>query len=175
MKQKIKASRMSKNDELAQVIAALGLVTRQGSRFVVRSPTLHGRTLDFEVWRDEIGKIRCSCSKNDDREGPSDRCEHILAVKHALTIEKAAQQPMNGTSDIADDSKEAELCIANFQIPEVEVVNSTGQPAYSKSNLKHENGVVEGALNSPQAVRNSATELSNAARKMAGVEKPGQT
>jgi hypothetical protein len=104
MKQKIKANRMSKNDELAQVIATLGLVTRQGSRFVVRSPTLHGRTLDFEVWRDETGKIRCSCLENDDRDGQSDRCEHILAVKHALTIEKAAEQTMNGKSDIADGS-----------------------------------------------------------------------
>src|SRR5258707_14797467 len=101
MKQKIKTNRMSNKDELAQVIAALGLVTRQGSRFVVRSPTLHGRTLDFEVWRDETGKIRCSCLENDDLEGLSDRCEHILAVKHALTIEKAAEQPMNGKSDIA--------------------------------------------------------------------------
>src|SRR6266404_4492389 len=89
MKQKIKANRMSNKDELAQVIATLGLVTRQGSRFVVKSPTLHGQTSDFEVWRDEAGKIRCSCLVNEDREGISDRCEHILSVKYALTMEMA--------------------------------------------------------------------------------------
>ena len=119
MKQKIKTNRMSNKDELAQVIAMLGLVTRQGSRFVVKSPTLHGRTSDFEVWRDEAGKIHCSCLENDNREGISDRCEHILSVKHALTMEMAGQQPLNGKSDIADDSKEAKLQMTCLQKQEV--------------------------------------------------------
>src|SRR5882724_8717857 len=119
MKQKIKANRMSSKDELAQVIATLGLVTRQGSRFVVKSPTLHGQTSDFEVWRDEAGKIRCSCLVNEDREGISDRCEHILSVKYALTMEMAGVQPMNGKSDTADDSKEAMLQATNLQKQEV--------------------------------------------------------
>ncbi|MDX6709228.1 MAG: hypothetical protein QOH96_244 [Blastocatellia bacterium] len=104
MKQKIKGNRMSNKDELAQVIATLGLVTRQGSRFVVKSPTLHGQTSDFEVWRDEAGKIRCSCLENDDREGISDRCEHILSVKHALTkemavVKEAGETERAGTQD----------------------------------------------------------------------------
>src|SRR6266436_8643308 len=115
MKQKITARKMTNKDELAQVIATLGLVTRQGAGFVVRTPTLHGRTLDFEVWRDETGKIHCSCLENDDREGLLNRCEHILAVKHALTMELSAEQPINEKSGIADDSKEAELDLAAGQ------------------------------------------------------------
>jgi len=165
---------MSNKDELAQVIATLGLVTRQGSRFVVKSPTLHGQTSDFEVWRDESGKIRCSCFQNDDREGISDCCEHILSVKHALTIEMAGEQPMNGKSDIAEDSKEA-LQMTNLQKQQVKVLNSKGQPAYSKGNLQYEKSGVEGTLNSLEAELHSATELSAAERKMAVVKEAGET
>jgi hypothetical protein len=73
-------------DKRAQGIAAMGLVTREGDRFRVATPTLRGRTSKYEVWRDEDGRVRCSClefeeQSNDDA---SFRCEHILAVKHSL-------------------------------------------------------------------------------------------
>jgi hypothetical protein len=73
-------------DKRAQRIAAKGLVTRVGDRFHVETSAAHGRTSCFEVWRDAEGRIRCFCPEFEEN-GSDDstfRCEHILAVKHAL-------------------------------------------------------------------------------------------
>ncbi|HEX8494499.1 MAG TPA: Rad52/Rad22 family DNA repair protein [Pyrinomonadaceae bacterium] len=73
-------------DKRAQGIAAMGLVTREGDRFRVATPTLRGRKSSYEVWRDEAGKVRCSCLEYEEQAtaDASFRCEHILAVKHSL-------------------------------------------------------------------------------------------
>lgn len=73
-------------DKRAQGIAAMGLVTREGDRFRVATPSLRGRTAKYEVWRDETGKVRCSCLEFEEAasEDTTFRCEHILAVKHSL-------------------------------------------------------------------------------------------
>src|SRR5205085_954185 len=73
-------------DKRAQGIAAMGLVTRDGDRFHVATPSLRGRTAKYEVWRDEAGKVRCSCLEYEEHasDDPTFRCEHILAVKHSL-------------------------------------------------------------------------------------------
>jgi hypothetical protein len=73
-------------DKRAQGIAAMGLVTREGDRFHVATPTLRGRTSKYEVWRDETGRVRCSCLEYEERasDDATFRCEHILAVKHSL-------------------------------------------------------------------------------------------
>ncbi|MDQ3817244.1 MAG: Rad52/Rad22 family DNA repair protein [Acidobacteriota bacterium] len=73
-------------DKRAQGIAAMGLVTRDGDRFSVATPSLRGRTAKYEVWRDEAGKVRCSCLEFEENASsdPTFRCEHILAVKHSL-------------------------------------------------------------------------------------------
>lgn len=73
-------------DKRAQGIAAMGLVTREGDRFRVLTPTLRGRKQSYEVWRDENGKVRCSCLEFEEQvaSDPHFRCEHILAVKHSL-------------------------------------------------------------------------------------------
>jgi hypothetical protein len=73
-------------DKRAQGIAAMGLVTREGDRFRVATPTLRGRTSKYEVWRDEAGRVRCSCLEFEEQanDDASFRCEHILAVKHSL-------------------------------------------------------------------------------------------
>jgi hypothetical protein len=73
-------------DKRAQGIAAMGLVTREGDRFRVATPTLRGRTSRYEVWRDDAGRVRCSCLEFEEAANadPSFRCEHILAVKHSL-------------------------------------------------------------------------------------------
>src|SRR5829696_1696486 len=73
-------------DKRAQGIAAMGLVTREGDRFRVATPTLRGRTSKYEVWRDEAGRVRCSCLEFEEAASadPQFRCEHILAVKHSL-------------------------------------------------------------------------------------------
>src|SRR5215211_4452492 len=73
-------------DKRAQGIAAMGLVTREGDRFLVATPTLRGRKSSYEVWRDDAGKVRCSCLEYEEQASAdaSFRCEHILAVKHSL-------------------------------------------------------------------------------------------
>jgi hypothetical protein len=73
-------------DKRAQGIAAMGLVTREGEVFTVKTPSLRGRTASYEVRREE-GKVTCSCLEFDEArvQGVEGfRCEHILAVKHHL-------------------------------------------------------------------------------------------
>ena len=86
-------------DKRAQGIAAMGLVTREGDRFQVATPSLRGRTAKYEVWRDEVGRVRCSCLEYEEHatEDAAFRCEHILAVKHSLLAKNSEavtrQQP----------------------------------------------------------------------------------
>ncbi len=85
-------------DKRAQGIAAMGLVNREGDRFRVTTPTLRGRRASYEVWRDEAGRVRCTCLEFEEQSAadPRYRCEHILAVKHAVlakNTEAAAKQP----------------------------------------------------------------------------------
>ena len=53
----------------------------------------------YEVWRDDAGNVRCTCLEFEEQSAtePRYRCEHILAVKHALlnksTEAAAKQQP----------------------------------------------------------------------------------
>jgi hypothetical protein len=84
-------------DKRAQGIAAMGLVNREGDRFRVTTPTLRGRRASYEVWRDEAGKVRCTCLEFEEQAADAAfRCEHILAVKHALlnkSTEAVTKQP----------------------------------------------------------------------------------
>jgi hypothetical protein len=84
-------------DKRAQGIAAMGLVNREGDRFRVTTPTLRGRRASYEVWRDDAGQVRCTCLEFEEQSAtePRYRCEHILAVKHAVlnkSTEAAAKQ-----------------------------------------------------------------------------------
>lgn len=84
-------------DKRAQGIAAMGLVNREGDRFRVTTPTLRGRRASYEVWRDDAGSVRCTCLEFEEHSAtePRYRCEHILAVKHAVlnkNTEAAAKQ-----------------------------------------------------------------------------------
>jgi Rad52/22 family double-strand break repair protein/SWIM zinc finger len=78
-------------DKRAQGIAAMGLVQREGARFRVTTPSLRGKRNTYEVWRDEAGKVRCSCLEFEEQTVADNgyRCEHILAVKHSLTAKTA--------------------------------------------------------------------------------------
>src|SRR5947207_4759908 len=79
----------------AKLIAAMGLVNRDDHGFNIKSPS---RSKDnFRVWRDDKGRVRCSCAEFEEqmREDARFRCEHILAVKYHLeppTEEAIAQQ-----------------------------------------------------------------------------------
>lgn len=91
-------------DRRAQSLAAMGLVTREGSRYFVKTGAARGRQESHEVWRDESGRVRCSCAEFERlwAGDPAFRCEHILAVKHSLAANVAA----NATS--AEKSAQSE-------------------------------------------------------------------
>jgi len=80
-------------DKRAQGIAAMGLVNREGDRFRVTTPSLRGKRTSYEVWRDEAGRVRCSCLEFEEMsaEDATFRCEHVLAVKHALVAKTSEQ------------------------------------------------------------------------------------
>lgn len=95
-----------KREKRAKSIAAMGLVNREGDKFHVSTPSLRGRQSSYNVWRDEVGKIRCNCLEFEET-AVSDsgfRCEHILAVKFALVAknsESATKQPVQVETEIA--------------------------------------------------------------------------
>ncbi len=101
-------------DKRAQGIAAMGLVNREGDRFRVTTPTLRGKRASYEVWRDDAGKVRCSCLEFEEQSAHEAgyRCEHILAVKHALlnkSTEAAATRPQPAVKTPAPQAQGAPL------------------------------------------------------------------
>src|SRR5262245_50308130 len=82
----------------------MGSVTREGSRYFVKTAAARGRQESYEVWRDENGRVRCSCAEFE-RLWAGDqafRCEHILAVKHSL----AERTEVCST----EDAEQTEVC-----------------------------------------------------------------
>jgi hypothetical protein len=78
-------------DRRAQAIAIMGLVKREGDRFRITGTSLRGQRQSYEIWRDETGKVRCSCPefKEQVAQDAAFRCEHILAVKYSLAPKDA--------------------------------------------------------------------------------------
>ncbi len=78
-------------EKRAMAIAAMGLVNRVNGRFTVSMPFLSGSQTSYQVWRDELGKIRCNCLEFEEIivEDVNFRCEHILAVKFAVKQKKS--------------------------------------------------------------------------------------
>lgn len=99
-------------DKRAQGIAAMGLVNREGDRFRVTTPSLRGKRASYEVWRDEAGRVCCSCLEFEEMsvEDARFRCEHILAVKHSLLARNTEAvtkqpQPTKPAARAAEESK----------------------------------------------------------------------
>ncbi|HYG10222.1 MAG TPA: Rad52/Rad22 family DNA repair protein [Pyrinomonadaceae bacterium] len=99
-------------DKRAQGIAAMGLVTREGDRFRVTTPSLRGKRSSYEVWRDDAGKVRCSCLEFEEQSvaDATFRCEHVLAVKHSLLAKNSEavtkQQPQTAARAAATETAE---------------------------------------------------------------------
>ena len=98
-------------DKRAQGIAAMGLVTREGDRFRVLTPTLRGRKQSYEVWRDETGKVRCSCLEFEEQvaSDPHFRCEHVLAVKHSLLARNTEAVTKQQPAKEKEEAKASEI------------------------------------------------------------------
>jgi hypothetical protein len=122
-------------DKRAQGIAAMGLVNREGERFRVTTPTLRGRRASYEVWRDEAGKVRCTCLEFEEQSAtdPAFRCEHILAVKHALlnksteAVTKQADASQQAAAQAGPASTEGAGAAAEAA-PEPETRNASEKP-----------------------------------------------
>lgn len=82
----VAAKNQSARFKRALLLHEMGLVKRDGKAFTVKSPT-RGKE-SSKVWRDDSGKIRCSCEEFQEQvsEDTSFRCEHILAVKYHLEV-----------------------------------------------------------------------------------------
>src|SRR5215470_1884318 len=98
-------------DRRAQSLAAMGLVTREGSRYLVKTAAARGRHESYEVWRDENGRVHCSCAEFERlwADDPAFRCEHILAVKHSLAannVERSQPEQTKVRSTFSDEDHE---------------------------------------------------------------------
>jgi predicted nucleic acid-binding Zn finger protein len=84
-------------EKRAKAMVAMGLVDREGDHFSVTTPSIRGRRKTFDVRRNENGQVVCNCPEfTEAGTGNGFRCEHIIAVKYALTAqnsEPAARQP----------------------------------------------------------------------------------
>ncbi len=122
-------------DKRAQGIAAMGLVTREGDRFRVTAPTLRGRRASYEVWRDDAGKVRCSCLEFEEQtaDDPGFRCEHNLAVKHSLLAKNSEAVTKQLKTETAAASAAAQEVKA-VETPDTETINASErrQPAQAE-------------------------------------------
>ncbi len=88
-------AKAAQRDKRAQSLAAMGLVSREGDRYCVKTAAMRGRQESHEVWRDGNGRVRCSCSdfERESPDNPAFRCEHILAVKYSLAANAGNSAP----------------------------------------------------------------------------------
>jgi len=160
-------------DKRAQGIAAMGLVNREGDRFRVTTPTLRGRRASYEVWRDEAGRVRCTCLEFEEQsaEEPRYRCEHILAVKHAVlnkNTEAAAKQPAPQASAPQAQGATPENVVA------AETPNTLTQPASEKLGEAAAEAQLRAPRKAPRFVReqNEQPEARPEVEIIASVETP---
>src|SRR5829696_4007302 len=162
-------------DKRAQGIAAMGLVNREGDRFRVTTPTLRGRRASYEVWRDEAGRVRCTCLEFEERsaEDPRYRCEHILAVKHAVlnkNTEAAAKQAQPAPQVSAPQAQG----VTPENVVAAETPNIDTQPASEKLGEAAAEAVLRAPRKAPRFVReqNEQPEVAAAADERAAPETP---
>jgi hypothetical protein len=138
----------SMRNKRAQGIAAMGLVTREGDKFRVFAPTLRGRKGSYDVWRDESGKVRCSCPEFEEQteKDTTFRCEHVLAVKHSLLLKSpeaiSRQQPAAAASSIEQPA--AVLLNTDANATEKSTTRKSARAVSSREHFERErDGTVE--------------------------------
>jgi hypothetical protein len=142
-------------DKRAQGIAAMGLVSREGDRFRVQTPSLRGRRTNYEVWRDEQGRVRCTCLEFEEQSAAdtSFRCEHILAVKHSL-----AKQPTPNSEPVTKQQSQPAVAENLNSAPKAETKRAT--PVKVSLNINARASEKPAADNAPQiAVADDATSF----------------
>jgi hypothetical protein len=133
-------------DRRAQSLAAMGLVTREGSRYFVKTAAARGQE-SYEVWRDDAGRVRCSCAEFE-RLWTSDqafRCEHIMAVKHSLAANAAPAErnalAESAESPLRENAPGEAKTVAHEPEDHQEdhEMNDEGRGGFSPSGLREEN------------------------------------
>ncbi len=129
----------------AKAIAAMGLVGRDFEGFNVTAPGFRKET--FRVWKDEEGRVHCSCVDFQERiaREPRFRCEHILAVKFHLEAEEES----------AGSREQIELQTALPVETEMEAVSQTKQQEVVASMTHNENAnmhLVNGKQNNGRVI-----------------------
>jgi hypothetical protein len=161
-----KGRKTEQREKRAQSLAAMGLVTREGSRYFVKTAAAHGRQESYEVWRDENGRVRCSCDEFERlwADDPAFRCEHILAVKHSLAAnatKNAAVEDKNvlpGAVESPLREEAAEKAQTDAQEPEdyhedYEMNNKKKEIAQSNEAEIKSESAVESEPNAPQSAQ----------------------
>lgn len=96
----------AKRDKRGRTLATMGHVARTDDGFEV---TTAGRRREvLRVWRDEAGRVQCSCAEFQASTEPRFRCEHILAVKYYLEPPTDPNEPAGGVGVDAGDEADAE-------------------------------------------------------------------
>ena len=169
-----------KRDKRAKSIAAMGLVNRDGDKFMVSTPSLRGRQTAFEVRRDETNRIRCNCLEFEEAAVTDSgfRCEHILAVKYALITknsEPATKQPLKVETEIeivskgksvTESSSDMELKNADQELKNSEIQNLKSEDESKDGEQKNEkvlndvseNGQAEAVEAKPDQLTNTQGE-----------------
>lgn len=109
----------NRREKRAKAIQAMGLVNREGDHFRVFTPSIKGRETWFEVRRNEKGAVICNCPEYSDKADVNGfRCEHILAVKHALLVQQGSVKSLevtNQTESRGSGRGEQELKSSNVE------------------------------------------------------------
>jgi predicted nucleic acid-binding Zn finger protein len=138
-------------EKRARAIQAMGLVNRKGDHFRVFTSTIKGCEKWFEVRRNQAGAVVCDCPEfisNAPNKGF--RCEHILAVKHALLVQHeaaksfevynrsesrgSARGEQEPTSSAANDPPEGQG--GNVKVTTVELEANQGEIEMKQNDLK---------------------------------------
>jgi hypothetical protein len=118
VKERKEDTQLAQREKRAKAISAMGLVDREGDHFRVTTPSIRGKRKVFEVRRNEQGQVVCGCPEFAEAgAGSGFRCEHIMAVKYALTAqnsEPGGRQPeaeeaaMPKTTDVVHPENQTE-------------------------------------------------------------------
>ena len=145
-------------EKRAKAITAMGLVAREGDHFRVTTPNIKGKRKVFEVRRDDEGRVVCECPDfTEAGAGSGFRCEHIVAVKYALT----AQQ----TEPAAQTEAVEEKAITDAAHPEDQTESSTSELGEQETEISDAVGTAAGQA-APDTADEVPLESQNGEKKM---------
>lgn len=101
----------------AQAIVAMGLVKRNGDHFLVGTGSLRNKQGQYQVWRNQLGKVCCNCQQFTHAipSTPNFRCEHILAVKFLLTLAEPSRFLAKAGTHTDGEKEKSITCTHNNQ------------------------------------------------------------